>query len=509
VAEAASSEVSAAAIGPPGESPEVSGSPVPQLPAQPEEEADGVTAPAMQSPPASEAAAAPSPEAAPPEATPQTEVTPPARTPPTPQVASPSVRPRDVSAPSRPAKRLRAADDTKLLAGWQALLERTRRHPQYAAEYSKRFETDGATWARVRPIASSRLVLAVDCEMVYAKDDPNALARVSVVSFAQTLLDAYVRRAPEEILDYRTPISGVEAHHLLEENGAMSFEAVQEKVLDLISPETILVGHALQNDLRALRIVHHKIVDTALLFTVEGKNHWQKHKLHNLVSLMRPKVATLQTVIADGAHDSRQDAEWALQIALYEASIHPRSTEPLKLQPFPTKIFLSEIPQGTAALELQALFAGGDVSEISYQLQGEPAAEWQGRSTVTFPSQGDRDAAISALARFVCVSVGPLRDWAGRWDIAQMQRELIGHFSRFGRIRGCRVFRPRVSLGKTVYPVAQLNCHPATARALLTTGEAHSFPRHRSDFKVHLDEEAGKRRCVVPLGNGHFVARIQ
>uniref|UniRef100_A0A7S4R9Z0 Exonuclease domain-containing protein n=1 Tax=Alexandrium monilatum TaxID=311494 RepID=A0A7S4R9Z0_9DINO len=421
------------------------------------------------------------------------------------------------SAPSRPATRPRAGDDSRLLEGWRALLERTRHHPQYTSEYTRRFQVEGAAWRRTRPGPVSRLVLGLDCEMVYAKDNPNALARVTVVSFTKTLLDLYVRRAPEGILDYRTPISGVEPRHLTEESGALPFEAVQERVLGLIAPETILVGHALQNDLRALRICHLKIVDTALLFAVEGKHHWQKHKLHSLVSLMRPRVATLQSVVAGEAHDSRQDAEWALQIALYEASIHPRRTKPLKLESFPTKIFLSEIPHGTATAEVQALFRGGDVSDISFQLQvpqhsmlpGDQAGEWLGCASVTFQTQAERDAAVTALARFACVYVGPLRDWAVRRDVVRMQGELVEHFSRYGRVRGCRVFRPRAGPGQAAFPVAQLTCHPATARALLTKGEAHSFATHRSLFKVRLAEEDSKRRCIVPLGSGHFVAKIQ
>jgi len=407
----------------------------------------------------------------------------------------------------------------RLLAGWHALLERTRRHPQYAAEYTRRFQVEGTSWRRTGPVPvpDRRLVLGLDCEMVYAKDDPYALARVTVVSVTGTLVDLYVRIDPADVLDYRTQISGVSAQHLTEESGALPFAEVQAKVLACIDPETILVGHALQNDLKALQIVHNKIVDTALLFAVEGKQHWQKHKLHSLVSLMRPRIATLQSVTYGQAHDSRQDAMWALQIALYEASIYPRRTGALRLESFPTKVFLEDIPNGTSASEVQALFRGGDVGTISFSLQvpqnplpGERAENWVGTTTVTFASQADRDAAIAALARFACVFVGPLRDWAMRRDIPRMQTELIEHFSRYGRVRGCRVFRPRAGHGQlAIYPVAQLTCHPATARALLTKGEAHSFATHRSLFKVRLAEEDSRKRCIVPLGANDFVAKIK
>jgi RNA exonuclease 1 len=41
---------------------------------------------------------------------------------------------------------------------------------------------------------------------------------------------------------------------------------VQARFLELVPAEALLVGHALQNDLVALKIVHANIIDTALLF---------------------------------------------------------------------------------------------------------------------------------------------------------------------------------------------------------------------------------------------------
>jgi len=427
-------------------------------------------------------------------------------------VVAPPAATTGTSAPSRPAKRPRTEATAKggILVGWQAVLERTRKHPHYAMEYTRRFENEGKNWKKPSASTKGKLVLGLDCEMVYAKDDNNALARATVVSVSEQLMNAYVRRDTDTVLDFRTPISGVEAHHLLEENGAVPFEEVQAQVLACLSPDTILVGHALQNDLKALKIMHTKVVDTALLFKVQGKTDWQKHKLRSLVQLMTSKVATLQSFNPDMPHDSRQDAEWALQLALYEASIFPKRTAPLKLQTFPKQVFLFEIPVGTTRSEVQGLFRGGIVAELQFQLTSD-TGEWQGRATVSFQSQGDRDTAVTALARFACVHAGPFRDWGMRRDVPKMQAELESYFSRYGRIAGCRVFKLRnTGHTSTSFPVAQLNCHPATARALLTAGELHSMGSHRSLFKVKIvEEEATKRRCTVPLSSGHFVAKVQ
>ena len=42
--------------------------------------------------------------------------------------------------------------------------------------------------------------------------------------------------------------------------------AIQRALGQLIGADTILIGHALDNDLRALRLVHQRVVDTAALF---------------------------------------------------------------------------------------------------------------------------------------------------------------------------------------------------------------------------------------------------
>ncbi len=51
----------------------------------------------------------------------------------------------------------------------------------------------------------------------------------------------------------------------------------------MIDENDIRVGHSLENDLRALRIVHGKIIDTAVLF--RGRNG-RKFSLKHLYSVL-------------------------------------------------------------------------------------------------------------------------------------------------------------------------------------------------------------------------------
>jgi hypothetical protein len=42
---------------------------------------------------------------------------------------------------------------------------------------------------------------------------------------------------------------------------------VQERILEIIGEdEPILVGHSLENDLNAIKLIHHRVIDTAVIF---------------------------------------------------------------------------------------------------------------------------------------------------------------------------------------------------------------------------------------------------
>jgi hypothetical protein len=77
-----------------------------------------------------------------------------------------------------------------------------------------------------------------------------------------------------------------------------------------IAPHTPLIGHALENDLNAVRVVHPTIVDTALLFP-HKRGMPIRHGLRALMEVHLNKA--IQVVGGDGAlgHDSAEDARAA------------------------------------------------------------------------------------------------------------------------------------------------------------------------------------------------------
>ena len=84
------------------------------------------------------------------------------------------------------------------------------------------------------------------------------------------LLDLHVQPR-SKLLDCRPHLTGLKKEALEAARGAVGFEAARGRLLDLLKPRTILVGHRLANDLEALRLYHGPLVDTALLFAVDSR----------------------------------------------------------------------------------------------------------------------------------------------------------------------------------------------------------------------------------------------
>ena len=103
--------------------------------------------------------------------------------------------------------------------------------------------------------------LALDCEMVGGRKG-SMLAEVAIVDWnGMVVYHSYVQPT-DVVVDYRTSVSGITPEKLTPRSGARSFRRVQQEVLELLQG-AILVGHALENDLRALGIRVSHVRNTA------------------------------------------------------------------------------------------------------------------------------------------------------------------------------------------------------------------------------------------------------
>ncbi len=124
---------------------------------------------------------------------------------------------------------------------------------------------------KLPPVDSApRAAVALDCEMAGCGDGSSELVYVCAVDVftGETLLQGFVSPAAR-VVDWRTRYSGVSAAAVCaaRSRGAAlrGWKAARAALWRVVDARTVLVGHALWNDLDALRMVHTRVVDTSLL----------------------------------------------------------------------------------------------------------------------------------------------------------------------------------------------------------------------------------------------------
>eukprot|EP00494_Astrolonche_serrata_P033162 UN33431 len=154
---------------------------------------------------------------------------------------------------------------------------------------------------------------AIDCEMVKTQNKNGMimfeLARVSVVDCnLNVTLDELVK--PENtIVDYLTQYSGISAKIM--ENVTTTLEDIQEEFMTRFDQSTIFVGHSLEQDLKALKLIHSNVIDTAVLYC--RKFGGLKPKLKLLSAMHLNMLIQTDT---KGGHNSLEDARAAMCLCL-------------------------------------------------------------------------------------------------------------------------------------------------------------------------------------------------
>ncbi|GMS84252.1 hypothetical protein PENTCL1PPCAC_6427 [Pristionchus entomophagus] len=156
----------------------------------------------------------------------------------------------------------------------------------------------------------SKKVYAMDCEMVYTTWGP-ALARVSVVDLADDLVLDLLVRPSHPLIDANSRFSGLLAEQV--ESAESTLEEARERLFELVNTETILIGHSLESDLKAMRIVHDHVVDTSVVFPHRAGPPL-KRALRTLAGEILMKI--IQEDVS--GHDSKEDSSACMQLMLHK-----------------------------------------------------------------------------------------------------------------------------------------------------------------------------------------------
>jgi len=154
-------------------------------------------------------------------------------------------------------------------------------------------------------------IYGIDCEMCYTSAGLE-LAKVSVVGVDGRLVYESLVRPDNDIIDYNTRYSGISAKDFA--NGQhKNIKEVQNDLMGFVNAETILVGHGLENDLRALKLIHNTILDTTAVFPHFNGLPFRR-SLRSLVSSYLKR----DIQISNWGHDSYEDARACVELMLWK-----------------------------------------------------------------------------------------------------------------------------------------------------------------------------------------------
>lgn len=155
-------------------------------------------------------------------------------------------------------------------------------------------------------------VYAIDAEMCYTTAGLE-LASIAVIAPDGRQVYRTLVKPSSPVVDPNTRFSGIRPRDLA--RATKTLRDVQNDILGFVGTDTILIGHALDNDLRALKLLHNAVVDTCALFP-----HPRGFPLRR--SLRALSEDYLGRIVQRGGagHSPLEDARAAMDLVLFKVN---------------------------------------------------------------------------------------------------------------------------------------------------------------------------------------------
>ncbi|XP_032316800.1 RNA exonuclease 5 isoform X1 [Camelus ferus] len=166
-------------------------------------------------------------------------------------------------------------------------------------------------------------LFGLDCEMCLTSKG-RELTRISLVAEGGCCVMDELVKPDNKIVDYLTSFSGITKKIL--NPVTTKLKDVQRQLKALLPPNAILVGHSLDLDLRALKMIHPYVIDTSLLYVRE---QGRRFKLRFLAKAILGKDIQCSDRLG---HDATEDARTTLELAQYFLQYGPKKIAELNLE---------------------------------------------------------------------------------------------------------------------------------------------------------------------------------
>lgn len=170
-----------------------------------------------------------------------------------------------INIPCNPALKLPPTDKFPrtqlLLSGWQQVDENYPLPIKGLEEKYKQYVCTKDKYDFVTPFSP---MFAVDCEMCLTEIYENELTRISVVNEQHELVYDTLVKPINKIVNHLTKFSGITPKMM--KTATKTLKDVQKELKDILPADAILVGHSLNNDLHALKMMHPYVIDTRWVY---------------------------------------------------------------------------------------------------------------------------------------------------------------------------------------------------------------------------------------------------
>lgn len=260
------------------------------------------------------------------------------------------------------------------------------------------------------------VLVAIDCEMVETENDKHALARVSIVDESGRVLLDILIRPPGLVVDYRTHLTGLTRNHLQEGKSLnQALDAVSSALASAgcRADNMVLVGHAIDRDLRALGISCDLVIDTSCIFSYSDRPRVK-------LTLQELARRLLDAEVKTNPHDSIDNARTTMKLVQHEllhGPIPPLQTAPNNSQY--VILFIGNLPWSITTEELREKFSTwGEILDNNTKVCADRTGRSKGYAFVTFQGNNAQSNANKAVQE---MSMVRWKDRVIRIDLAKSQ----------------------------------------------------------------------------------------